>query len=313
LGVSALSTSVLPSGRQLELQTGHYRAVVVEVGAGLRSLEHRGHPILDGYGAEDICVGARGQLLLPWPNRVRDGRYEFQGEARQLDISEPERACAIHGLVRWSAWQVLEHRSERLVLTHRLHPHPGYPHVLELRVHYYLDPDTGIEIELTATNQGANPAPYGLGMHPYLTVATPSIDTCELLIAADTWLPTDDRGIPTGTRAPVAGSTFDFRESRQIGHTAIDFAFHDLHRDAHERASVTLRDPASGRASSLWVDSAFPWIELFTGDHLPSRRRQGLGVEPMTCPPNAFASGRDLIVLEPGASHTARWGVHAKT
>jgi aldose 1-epimerase len=50
---------------------------------------------------------------------------------------------------------------------------------------------------------------------------------------------------------------------------------------------------------------------LFTGDSLPdaSRRRGGLGVEPMTCAPNAFASGDGLRVLEPGESFSAAWGI----
>jgi aldose 1-epimerase len=148
-------------------------------------------------------------------------------------------------------------------------------------------------------------------MHPYLTVATPTIDSCELSIPADSWLPTDERGLPAGDAQPVAGSPLDFRSARPLGNTRIDFAFCDLHRDAEGRTTVTLRDPDSGLTSSLWVDSSFPWIEIFTGDHLPSRRREGLGVEPMSCPPNALASGRDLIVLEPGASHEATWGLSA--
>jgi aldose 1-epimerase len=178
-----------------------------------------------------------------------------------------------------------------------------------LSVTYTLQAQTGLEIVLTATNVGGSAAPYGLGMHPYLSVATPSIDACELTIPADTWLPTDARGIPTGDAEPVAGTPFDFRAARPIGDTQIDFAFGALHRDGQGRATVALRDPASGRSSSLWVDASFPWIEVFTGDHLPSRRRQGLGVEPMSCAPNALVSGRDLIVLEPRESHTATWGI----
>jgi aldose 1-epimerase len=259
----------------------------------------------------EVCEGARGQLLAPWPNRVGDGRYRFGGEDRQLNISEPARNCAIHGLVRWATWELAEQTPDHLRLTHRLHAHPGYPHVLDLRVSYSLHELKGLEIALQATNVGATRAPYGLGMHPYLTVGTPSIDTCELLLPAATWLATDERGIPLDAGRPVAGSPLDFRAARPIGATKIDFAFGELERDAQDRATVTLSDPADGLTSSLWVDSTFPWIEAFTGDHLPSRRRQGLGIEPMTCPPNAFVSGHDLLVIEPGESHTGTWGIHA--
>jgi aldose 1-epimerase len=301
------------AGEQFELGAGDYSAVVVQAGAGLRTLEHRGRPVIDGYAATELCEGARGQLLAPWPNRVRDGRYQFGGQAQQLDISEPARNCAIHGLVRWASWELTHRSPSQLTLSHRLHGHPGYPHVLDLSVTYTLAEHTGLEVSLSASNVGASPAPYGLGMHPYLTVATPRIDSCELLVPADTWLPTDERGIPSGDPKPVAGSPLDFRSARVLGETKIDFAFGELHRDANGHATVTLRDPLSGRTSSLWVDETFPWIELFTGDHLPSRQRQGLGTEPMSCAPNAFASGKDLLVLEPADTHTATWGITATT
>jgi aldose 1-epimerase len=300
-----------PSGEQFELTAGEYHAVIVAAGAGLRTFEHGGRPVIDGYREEQLCEGARGQLLAPWPNRIRDGRYAFDGEAQQLNISEPARNCAIHGLVRWAPWQPAEQQPNQMILTHRLHAHPGYPHVLDLRVTYALNEHAGLEITLAATNVGQTSAPYGLGMHPYLSVATPTIDACELLVPASTWLPTDERGIPTGGEQPVEASALDFRRARPLGDTRIDFAFSELLRDAEGRATVTLRDPSSGRTSSLWVDSSFPWLEVFTGDHLPSRRRQGLGIEPMSCPPNAFVSGRDLIVLAPGAAHTATWGISA--
>jgi aldose 1-epimerase len=303
------SLPIAISGEQFLLEAGDYRAVVVSIGGGVRTLEYRGRALLDGYGPQELCEGARGQLLVPWPNRVEDGCYEFTGSKRQLDITEPKRHCAIHGFLRWVPWQLADRDSQRLTLTYRLYPQPGYPHILDLEVRYRLDAENGLAIEFKAKNVGVTPAPYGLGMHPYLTVGTPKIDTCELTIPADSWLSTDERGIPRGGEEPVDGSALDFRVARIIGSTAIDFAFAGLHRDTEGRATVTLRDPQIGCASHLWVDESFPWLEIFTGDHLPSRQREGLGVEPMTCPPNAFATGRDVVVLDVGGEHTARWGI----
>lgn len=306
-----LSPPLPPTGRQLELTAGAYRAVVVQGGGGLRVLERDGLPLVDGYGAQESCVGGRGQVLLPWPNRVADGRYDFQGESMQLDITEPAHDCAIHGLVRWAGWEVLEHGPDRLTLGLLVHSHPGYPHVLDLRLAYALNPDTGIEMELTAVNRGARSAPYGLGMHPYLTAGAKTVDTCRLSLPAERWLPVDDRGIPVGEEESVEGSPFDFRDGRRIGQTVIDCPFTGLLRDVDGRATVSLIDPASGRGTSLWVDESFAWIQAFTGDTLPARRREGLAAEPMTCPPNALASGRDLVILDPGSSHTSRWGITA--
>ena len=77
---------------------------MVEVGGALRSYVASGHELLDGYGAQERCTAARGQSLIPWPNRLRDGRYSFDGEEHQLPLTEPAKHNAIHGLVRWANW-----------------------------------------------------------------------------------------------------------------------------------------------------------------------------------------------------------------
>ena len=74
-----VGSPVGPSGEQLELSFGERRAVVVEVGAGLRTYAIGGREVLDGYAADEMCASGRGQVLLPWPNRIEDGSYEFDG------------------------------------------------------------------------------------------------------------------------------------------------------------------------------------------------------------------------------------------
>ncbi|MBV9936323.1 MAG: galactose mutarotase, partial [Actinobacteria bacterium] len=114
--------NVLPSGRQLELAHGGQRATVVEVGGGLRTYTAGDRRVLAGFGEREMCSAARGQVLLPWPNRITGGRYTFAGEEQQLAITEVSRSTAIHGLVRWAPWKVVDAASDRVLLTHRLHP-----------------------------------------------------------------------------------------------------------------------------------------------------------------------------------------------
>ncbi len=80
-----------------------------------------------------MCASGRGQVLIPWPNRIADGRYEFGDMQHQLPLNEAERGNAIHGLVRWSAWTVTEHETSRVTMEHQLHPQPGYPFALALQ------------------------------------------------------------------------------------------------------------------------------------------------------------------------------------
>ncbi len=296
-----------PSGRQLHLANGDQQAVVTEVGATLRSYTVGDEPILDGFAEDEICSVARGQLLIPWPNRLGDGRYSFGGTDHQVPLDEPELSNALHGLVRWDSWAAEPHSASRLTMRHRLHPRPGYPFCLELTADYQLE-RTGLTVSLAAINIGDAPAPFGAGSHPYLRVGTPFIDTCTLRIPASTALLTNSRFLPVG-RAPVAGTDRDFREPRLIGDIRIDASYTGLARDPDGLARVTLQAP-DGRRLTLWTDESFRWLQLFGGDPLPrGERRRGLAVEPMTCPPDAFRSGEDLIVLEPGETTGARWGI----
>lgn len=299
-------SEILPSGEQHEIRHGDQRAVVVEVGGGLRLYEVAGGPVLDGYGPEERCGGGRGQPLMPWPNRLRDGRYEWGGVTQQLPLTEPETGTAIHGLVRWANWSVDERGEGRVVMAHRLHPQPGWPGTLELRIEYQLGGD-GLTVRTTAVNLGSCPCPFGVGFHPYLGLGTSSVDELTLQAPGRSYLEADELGLPVGVR-DVRGSRLDFGEPRRIGEARLDTCFSDLVRDADGRARV--RVAGGGRQATLWLDDGFAYLMLFTGDTLPAgSRRRSLAVEPMSCPPDALRSGAGVIRLEPGAQFSADWGV----
>jgi aldose 1-epimerase len=296
-----------PSGEQLDIGFGDQRAVVVEFGGGLRSYTVDGADVLDGYGADEMCTSGRGQVLMPWPNRIADGSYELDGRRHQLALSEPENGNAIHGLVRWTAWSVAERDAHRVTVEHVLHPQPGYPFTLALRIEYALS-DDGLAVRTTATNVGASACPFGSGAHPYLTFGTETIDAVVLQVRAQAVLRTDARGLPVGEFS-VEGTEYDFRDARAIGATKLDNAFTTLSHDDDGVARVVLREPQSGREITVWVDDVYPYLMIFTGDTLPDVNRRSIAVEPMTCPPNAFRTGTDVITLEPDASWTGAWGI----
>ena len=121
-------------------------------------------------------------------------------------------------------------------------------------------------------------------------------------------LHSDERGLPVG-EASVEGTEYDFRKPRPIGETKLDHAFADFERDENGRVRIELRDPGAGTGLALWMDEAYGYVMLFTGDPLPDVNRRSLAVEPMTCPPNAFSTGEAVIRLEPGGSFTSTWGI----
>jgi aldose 1-epimerase len=300
---------VAPSGEQYDIEAVGYAATVTEAGATLRLLAKDGRRLVDGFAEDAMPTACRGQLLMPWPNRIRDGRYTFEGVTQQLPLSEPARHNASHGLVRWAAWDVVDHTDDRIELALRLPAQSGYPWVLDLQVTYELGED-GLRVTQAATNRSDRPAPYAAGAHPYLTLDTgTTIDGWTLHAPAATRLEADrERMLPTG-RTAVAGTDYDFREPRTIGATALDDCFTDLIRGADGTATVTLT--TEDRGVELWMDEHHRWLMLYTADDR-TPPRGSIAVEPMTAPVDAFNSGEDVVVLAPGETFTARWGIRAR-
>ncbi len=281
-----------PSGEQFELVLGDARACVVEVGGGLRTYTVAGRDVVLGYGPDEMCTAALGQVLAPWPNRIADGRYNFDGGELQLPLTEPERATAIHGLVRFASWTPVARDPASVTVAHVLHPQPGYPFAVRLEVHYELAVD-GLRVTATAENVGDLACPFGLGFHPYL--AGP-VDEAVLAVPARTTVVSDDQGVELGRERA------HLQEPRAVGAAVLDETLTDLDRGADGIARVRVGD------LELWCDEAFPFLQVFSGD-IPSIRRRGLAVEPMTCAPNAFRSGDGLLRLEPGDRFEGSWGI----
>ena len=83
---------IAASGEQIEIAHGEQRAVIVEVGGGLRTYTAAGDALLDGYGAEEMSSSGRGQVLIPWPNRIQDGSYTLRRRAPSAPDRRRRRA-----------------------------------------------------------------------------------------------------------------------------------------------------------------------------------------------------------------------------
>ena len=301
------NTAIAPSGRQYEIAFEEQRACIVEVGGGIRFYDVGGRAVLDPYPPEAICDGGRGATLIPWPNRLADGRYTFDGEEYALPLTDPAHGNAIHGLLRWRNWNVLEQDPGAVVVGLRLHPLPGWPYPLDVELRYSLG-DGGLTVETHVVNIGERPCPLAVGHHPYLSPGPGTVDQAILEFEARTVILTDQRMLPAG-REPIAGTSLDFARGRVIGDLMLDSAFEDLARDPSGCTRIRLTG-SDQRTVELWADGSYPLVQLFSGDTLaPERRRHGLAVEPMTAPANALATGERLLRLEPGQAFSGSWGL----
>jgi aldose 1-epimerase len=299
------------SGQQYTIAFGGQSATVTELGAGLRSYSVNDIDLLDGYPAEGYPTGSSyGQVLSPWPNRIDHGTYTFDGVEQQLPWSEPANQNAIHGLTRWMDWEAATVRSSSLSMRLTLLAQPGYPFTIDLQHDYELTA-TGLTVTHTMRNTGRVPVPYGVGMHPYFTVGTDTVDTTVLELPADRYFLTNDRSIPTGPAVPVGGTPFDFRAGRPVGRTVFDTGFTGLRRTGGI-ARIVLTAP-TGRRVTVWLDRNHEYVWVYSGDTLPeaARRRRSLAIEPYTCASNAFNSGFGVQVVPPGGTVRTAWGAVA--
>jgi aldose 1-epimerase len=278
------------------------------VGGTLRSLRFAGRDLVVPYPAGAVRPLYRGALCAPWPNRVVDGRYTFDGRTYQLALSEPARGHALHGLVHWMRWDVVEWAADRVVLCGAVVPQEGYPFGLDLTVQYAVS-SAGLAATLTAVNTGTQPAPYGCCPHPYLVAGPGRVDSWALTLPATSRLEVDERLAPA--RLVPVGEVDAAFHGRLIGEAAIDHAFTGLERDADGLARVSVAAVDGSGVEISWGGWA-PWVQVHTADRPePELNRVGLAVEPMSCPPDAFNSGTDLVVLAPGQQHEAAWWIRA--
>jgi aldose 1-epimerase len=287
--------------RDAEVSAGKARLAVDLRGGGLRELVVGDWHLLDGYASGTVPAGRRGGVLLPWPNRLRNGRWSWRGRDLQLEVAGPATPNAMHGLLSAQPWSVLAERPAGVTVGTVLEPRSGYPFRLAAAIDYDLAPGQ-LTVTVRVRNAGEADAPFGVGMHPYLHVgadADGGLADAELTVPARTAMVVDG-GLPTGESRPFDGGI------GRIGERALDDPLTDLVRDDDGWARVLLRGPAG--SLELAVDGSWPWLQVFSADTLPAgQRRRSLAVEPMTCPPNALADGTDLVVLAPGQAWSGSW------
>ena len=300
--------SVPPTGEQYEIISGTRRAVVTEVGATLRRFSVDGRDVVRGFGLDEMSTAGRGQNLVPWPNRIRDGRYTFNGVTHQLALTEPARHNASHGLARYTPWVLVDKRTDAVTNQARIHPQPGWPGTLETRITHRVAED-GLTVTVEATNVGESELPFGYGAHPYLTVGESTVDEVALTMPAASYLEVDDRLLPIRI-SPVDGTAYDLRNGPLLGSLILDTAMTDLSRDSDGRWRVKL--VREDRYAELWGDEAMRWIQVFTGG---PHRDQSIAVEPMTCGPDAFNAGPthgEMKVIAPGETVAGQWGISGR-
>lgn len=292
------------SGRQYVIEAGAHRATVVEVGAGLQRYTFGGVDVTGSYGEDELPPKGCGITLVPWPNRIRGGKYTFEGTAYQLALTEPAARNANHGLGRWVRWENVRQRDDHVTLRLDIVPQNGYPFEVRVETTYALHPEHGLTVTIGARNLGTRRAPFGAGSHPYLSTRGHALGDTTVQVPARERLVVDDKQVPIGVRS-VDGTEYDLRRGRRLRTLRLDDGFTGLALQ-DGRGVAEVRTPGGG--ARLWFDETYRFLQVFTLDAL-TRNQPAVAIEPMTCASNAFNTGAGLIVLEPGGVWTGSWGI----
>ncbi|MGN8026681.1 aldose 1-epimerase family protein [Microbacterium sp. 22242] len=293
-----------PTGVQIHLASGGVRAQLSQVGASLRHLVVDGTTVVPPYPEDQPAPACAGVVLVPWPNRVRDGIWIDGDETRALAITEPKLHNASHGLLRYTAYEIADQADDTVLLRADVVPQTGYPYLLETSVRYTLGAE-GITTEHTIVNRASSAAPVAIGAHPYVTIGGTDPRELRLRIPAETYFETDDRMLPVG-ESPVSEGT-DLRAPRRLADLQLDTGFANLHRDDDGLVRSTLTAP-DGRVATLWQGEGMDYLQAYTNTRFPGQDLV-VALEPMTAPAEAFNSGRGLRRLEPGERWTVQWGI----
>lgn len=281
-----------------EINSDNFKAKIDTYGASLISLSNNKFNLIESNTRKGLYAGS---VLAPWPNRIKDGKYSFNHEMFELPINEKTKNNALHGLVAHSDWQPIGGSESSITLEHILDMPKIYPGKLKLGIKYEFI-DNFLEIKITALNIGNKKAPYGVSIHTYL-VAGKNTKNNQLFLQ----LPSSEfmqvdlaRLLPLGIEK-VDSTEFDFRKSKQISNLFIDHAFT---ADADLPPRVRLLNQ-SKLGVELEFDKSTKWIQVHTADRDGKEdARMAVAIEPMSCPPDAFNSGLDLVTLVPNESHS---------
>ena len=303
-----MTSPIEPTGVQYTITRGNASATIAEVAAALRGYTVGGVELVQSYPDGMLTPFASGIILMPWPNRVADGVWTLDGAVQQLDLTEPARHNAIHGLLRFAGYRLIERTESSVTLGATVFPQHGYPFHLETSVRYELV-EGGLSVTHDVHNLSAVKAPVASGAHPFLTIGDVPAEELVLTVHASTYFDVDDRLLPHG-ELPVDGTKYDLRQGVPLGGLELDTAFGSV--VTVDGVAASLRAP-DGREVQLVQDEDHPYVQVFTTTEYPTLSGPGLAaaIEPMTAAPDALNSGLGMAWVEPGSTWNAGWGIRA--
>jgi len=264
--------------------------------------------VIDNYHDRDqlekiVDRSYKSSKLSPWPCRIPDGKYVFEGKTYQFKRLFPD-GTAIHGLLYNKPFTVLEETTDgasaSLAMEYRYNREDeGYPFDYACGVRYILHPDSMLEVVTTVTNLDNKVIPIADGWHPYFQLGGKA-DDWQMQFYASAMVEFDAKLIPTGKLLQY--DVFD--TPKRMGDTFLDNCF--VLKQQLVSAACELFNPDNGLRVSFYPDDSYPYLQVYTPDS-----RQSIAVENLSGAPDCFNNKMGLTLLESGRSQifTTRYKV----
>lgn len=292
-------------------QSGNSFSIIPELGANIYRLQlnngKKSLSLIDGATDHELDTNPfyKSTFLLPFPNRIKHGKYNFDGQSYQLPVNEPKLNNALHGFICHRKFEVMEEDlaegSATIVLKNfYLGDYEGYPFPFETTIEITLSDEDGVTLRMDVANTTAKKIPIGMGWHPYFSF---DHDIADVLLKMPPCLEVevDQFNIPTGEKR-----SFDaFSRPQKIDHSNFDHCFQI--DDPNNRVETILTSPAKEFSLHIWQENdigKFQFLQIFTP---PGRR--SIAIEPMTCCIDAFNNQLGLVILDPGEKISAKFGL----
>lgn len=235
-------------------------------------------------------------LLFPFPNRLKEGTFTFEGKTFQFPMNDFGRPNALHGLLYDQTFELIHQLENELGLICRYDGSLDYyPFPFQIELKYTLTLGS-LSIQVDITNTGTSIMPCAFGWHPYFNLPEKG-DLGTLQLVNVSLVEVDDAMIPTGKSTPYR----TLEEPIDISELALDSCFRATEKQDRYVTRLIYPDQS---VLEVWQDENHPFTQIYTPDD-----RRTIAIEPMTSNINALNNGDGLSLIRPQESLHLSFGV----
>lgn len=275
-----------------DLHKTSYAKIYLNQGSSLQELTLNNHELIKDMHPltyDNIYTSA---ILFPFANRIKDGRYDFEGKTYQFDVNEKALNNALHGLVYNKTFELIsqetseEYASVTLIYD-EVKTTLGFPYTYSIKLEYVLTENT-LDLNVEIKNTGSKTFPFTIGWHPYFLSS--NLYDSQVDFNSDKKIIFDERNITIGVNDFKKNGNFEILDK------FLDDCF------VLNSKEIVFNTPKYNLELSTSEKDSF--LQLYTPPH-----KNTIAIEPTTGVSDSFNNGIGLKTLQPNETYTIHWNL----